>query len=144
MTTLPKTLYIIRGLPGSGKTTLANQLSPNCNVSSDDFMVDEEGRYAHDPRRYPETHKKCEMQVFMWMEQDQPVIAVHNVFSPMKFMDPYVEMAHRYDYDVVILECQSNFLSEHAVLDTALRRMARCWEGPLHLYLERKLGSFKG
>ena len=141
---MSKTLYIIRGLPGSGKTTLARKMAPHTNVASDDFMIDEEGNYCFDMARLAETHKKCEQQVFMWMEQDQPVIAVHNVFSLMKFMEPYIELAYRYDYTIVILECQSNFNSEHAVSDQVLRRMARCWEGPLHLYLERMLGTFKG
>jgi|APSaa5957512622_1039677.scaffolds.fasta_scaffold72325_2 predicted kinase len=141
---MDKTLYIIRGLPGSGKTTLAQILAPLCNVAADDFMVDEVGNYSFDPERLGEVHQACEQQAFMWMEQDQPVIAVHNTFGQLAHITPYVEMADRYHYTVFIIEAQGGFLSKHAVPDSTLKRMVACWDDTKTLFYERLLGTFKG
>ena len=55
-----KIIYIIRGLPGSGKTTLAHNLvSRHCCVAADDFMVDENGDYAFDASKLGECHRRC-------------------------------------------------------------------------------------
>ena len=45
---MTKTLYIIRGLPGRGKTTLARQLS-DAVYSEDDYWTDKDGSYHFNP-----------------------------------------------------------------------------------------------
>jgi len=141
---MSKILYIIRGLPGSGKTTLARVLAPYYNVSADDFMVDEEGNFCFDPERLGEVHKRCEIQVIEWMTQGHSVIAVHNTFGHLDHAKPYIDMASRYGYTPVLLEAQGNFTSEHGVPAQTIKRMVATWDDTKTLYYERKLGSFKG
>ena len=54
-----KMLHIIRGIPGSGKSTMARKLAPNAAFEADAYMVDQQGNYAFDPSRLGEVHQKC-------------------------------------------------------------------------------------
>ena len=60
---MQKSLIVLRGLPGSGKTTLANLLSENKKYpvfSIDDYFTDEKGKYHF---KFDENHlayKLCE------------------------------------------------------------------------------------
>jgi len=51
-------LYLVRGLPGSGKSTFARALSVNC-YSADDFFT-RDGVYDFDPRLIGNAHLECQ------------------------------------------------------------------------------------
>lgn len=44
-----KTLYIIRGIPGAGKNTLADSLGANLVCSEDDYWTQKDGSYTFSP-----------------------------------------------------------------------------------------------
>lgn len=59
---IPRTCYILRGYPGSGKSYLAEQLSKEDNtkiVSADYFWIDSSGRYNFDVAKLSEAHSFC-------------------------------------------------------------------------------------
>lgn len=82
--------YIIRGLPGSGKTTLARKLAENM-VSADDFMVDSKGNYHFAADKLPEVHRDCFETWQIWLRQGRPSVAVHNTFSCKWEFGRYIE-----------------------------------------------------
>ena len=51
-------VIILRGLPGTGKTSIANQMN-GVVCSADEFMVCSDGNYAFNPERLAECHNKC-------------------------------------------------------------------------------------
>ena len=58
------TLYIIRGLPGSGKSTLGVKLCGEGNTfAADDYFEDDTGVYNFDPTRLKDAHAWCQWAV---------------------------------------------------------------------------------
>ena len=93
-----KTLVIIRGVPGAGKTTMARKMSMYVFEADDYFMKD--GVYTFVPELISIAHKQCEMRVRRAMETEVSPIVVANTFSRKWEMRAYHEMAEKYGYRV--------------------------------------------
>ena len=95
---LTPTIYLIRGLPGCGKTTMAHWLTDYRVAADDFFMVDRE--YQFDPSKLPEAHAWCleEATGMIW----RPYTAVHNTFTERWEMEPYIRMAAEKGARVVV------------------------------------------
>ena len=59
--TMNKNLYLLRGIPGAGKSTLAKQLGDSHFETDGFFMVD--GEYKFDPTKLRKAHEWCQSQV---------------------------------------------------------------------------------
>ena len=102
------TLVLVRGLPGSGKTTLAQamgRLAGNderpCTPSedrraiacaADDFMLGKDGNYQFDPRKLRAAHEACQAATAKQLRGGGRVV-VHNTFSQKWEMAPYLALA---------------------------------------------------
>lgn len=104
-------LYIIRGVPGSGKTTLGNKLAPEYNFAADDYFKDIEWS----PKLLDEAHRDCQNNVEMAMMTGIETVAVSNTFVHQWEIEPYRKMAEKYDYDIIEIIMKSNFTSIHNV-----------------------------
>lgn len=127
-------LYLIRGIPGSGKTTLANTLasglvgSPGITgvtvVAADDFMVDREGNYDFRPERLHYCHTQCLKTTEAALKLGEAVI-VHNTLTTEKELEPYIRLAKELDvrYTVIIVENRHEGKNVHGVPDEKLQQM---------------------
>jgi predicted kinase len=97
--TTPAHLYLIRGLPGSGKTTLALALRRGRALatlaSADDFFLQPDGSYRFGAARLKEAHAQCQAAAEHALERGGQVI-VHNTFSQRWEMEPYILAARRH------------------------------------------------
>ena len=121
-----KILYIVRGLPGSGKSTFAKKLvGANFLVCEADkyFINKETGEYNFDVTKLKDAHKYCHDLVETYMkdslvnDQFYREIAVSNTFTQEWEMKPYFELAEKYGYMVfcVIVENVHNGKNIHNV-----------------------------
>lgn len=131
-----RTLYIIRGIPGTGKTTLANQLTEGddgIRHSADDFFYNEDGEYQFDKERLPEAHQSCQWRVKKSMQDEIGRIAVDNTNIELWQVAPYLNMALDYGYTPVIIKCETNFGSIHDVPVSTIEDMREKYQ-PTDIY----------
>lgn len=121
------TLYIIRGLPGSGKTTLANKLAANANACADDYFTTAKG-YHFDAEKLTQAHEHCYQRIRALLAQGVPEVAVHNTFVLHEHVAPYIRLAREFGYFYNIIICRSQFGSVHNVPSEVIRRMRRDFE----------------
>jgi hypothetical protein len=122
-----KTLYIIRGLPGSGKTTLAQRITPYY-FEADQHFTTPQGVYAFNPNLLPAAHAVCQQRVWEAMQKEFAVIAVSNTFSQRWEVEPYRVLARLMDYAVVELTMNNTFANIHGVPAEAIQKMKERWE----------------
>lgn len=125
-----KQIFLIRGLPGAGKTELAKHIAPSA-VAADDFMYvrdDETGRmvYEWSREKLHSAHMACQGYVRQWMESSyNGNIAVHNTFTRQKELKPYLELAKKYGYVAHVMTVENYHGNEntHDVPQKDLDRM---------------------
>lgn len=124
-------LILLRGVPGSGKTTLGEVIlqttqQPNPDVlSADNFFIDEKGEYNFDPTRLKEAHNSCQQKCAERMRLQFSKIVVANTFTQEWEMEPYIEMANRYKYRIhtIVVENRHGSKNIHGVPDEKLQQM---------------------
>jgi len=115
------TLYIVRGLPGSGKSTYAKSLGID-HFEADMYFMYPDGEYVFDASRIKRAHEWCLMSATESL-QDAMDVVVANTFTTLKEIRPYVEMAERVGADVEIITCTGNYGSVHGVPEETLEKM---------------------
>ena len=100
-----KTLILLRGLPGAGKSTLAKAIG-GVHFEADMYFVDENGNYNFDGSRIKDAHAWCQNKVRLSMESGVEKIVVSNTFTQEWEMEHYNTLAEVNGYMVhsVIVE----------------------------------------
>lgn len=138
-----KILYIVRGLPGSGKSTFAKKLvySDFLVCEADKYFIDKEtGEYKFDGSKIKDAHKYCQDLVETYMkdslvnDQWYREIAVSNTFTMEWEMTSYFELAKKYGYKVfsIIVENRHNGENVHGVPTDKIEQMKDRFEIKLH------------
>lgn len=124
------TLYLLRGLPGAGKSTLAKTLA-RVHFESDMYFT-QEGEYNFDKEKLPEAHEWCynsvryhlaTAQIFR-TPQFQDVV-VSNTFTTEEELAPYLDMARVFNCTCVVLTVENYHGSKsiHNVPDEIMDKM---------------------
>jgi len=107
------TLIIMRGLPGSGKSTTAQEMAGETGIvlSTDDyFMV--EGEYQFDPEKLGVAHKWNQERAKQQMALGKNPVIIDNTNVQPWEARPYVQMADEMGYDIQIVEPSSPWWTE--------------------------------
>ena len=116
------TLTIIRGLPGTGKSTLGKSLVADVHLEADMFfMVD--GEYRFDVNKLHQAHSWCLNETIRHLVKGHDVV-VSNTFTTMKELNPYLEVAARLQAKVVVYRMTHMYGSIHNVPAETMKKMA--------------------
>lgn len=99
-------LTILRGLPGSGKSTRAKKIRDETGaliISNDDFFTDaKSGTYQYDAKSWTAARDSCRFNVVLAMKKGVPHIVVDNCFIFKNPIEWYRDLAFRHGYDVAV------------------------------------------
>jgi predicted kinase len=120
---MEKTLYIVRGIPGSGKSTFAKSLG-GVHFETDMYFM-KNGEYNFDISQIKVAHEWCRESVEYEMAKYTPKVVVSNTFTQEWEMKPYFDLAEKYGYKVfsVIVENRHGGRNLHGVPDETLSKM---------------------
>jgi hypothetical protein len=144
---MTKICYILRGLPGTGKSMTAHALQTGAFplgfgaiFSTDDlFMVD--GEYQFDPSKLKEYHMKNLQNAGAWMKEHSEVRSsahciIDNTNTQHWEYEEYEIMAKSFGFMVQVITVNWDYRdiplyakrNSHGVPEEAIRRMADRWE----------------
>lgn len=126
------TLFLVRGLPGAGKSTLARLLTKNV-VSADDYFV-VNGVYVYDATRIKNAHQWCQRECVRILQTGEDV-AVANTFVCHWELEPYRRMYEEHGCTLVEItvggeETDENLAARciHNVPVDTIKRMRLNWQ----------------
>ena len=132
-----KTLRLVRGLPGSGKSYFAKSNGQE-SFEADDYFIDPEtGEYVYDGKKIQEAHRDCQNRTSDAAIANQPLIVVSNTFTQRWEMFVYAFIAQLYGYELQIVEPSTEWAkdpvecaarNQHHVPEKTIRDMLNRWQ----------------
>lgn len=91
-----KTLYLIRGIPGSGKSSFAHDLFRggvvDAVIEADEYFIQEDGTYLFNPSLLGKAHSFCQERTLLALQSGNNV-AVSNTSTTEKEVQVYKRIA---------------------------------------------------
>jgi len=121
---MKKNLIIVRGLPGSGKSTFAKLLG-RAVCTADDFHTDRNGNYNWKPENVGRAHEWCKRKCKRFMKAGIETVIIANTSTTEDEIRPYIMIAKNYGYRVfsIVVENRHGGVNEHNVPETTLEKM---------------------
>lgn len=120
-------LILIRGLPGSGKTTEAKRLVQEGEaftfVEADDYWIRKDGTYDFNPKLIKNAHEFCFKTLEDWMLNYNKTVIVSNTFTQIWEMQRYLDFAEKHGFEVEVRRCTEKYQNVHNVPEATIQKM---------------------
>ena len=124
-------LIIIRGVPGSGKSTYAKSVVDWYNniIEADQYFVRADGVYDFNPKLLKNAHEWCYNSVTeVLQEMPTYTICVANTFTRIWEMQKYIDFAKANNIPFKVVRCTGNYKNVHGVPDSKVKQMLERFE----------------
>lgn len=132
-------LLIIRGLPGSGKSTFAKKMCASglwhMFFEADTYFIDTHDQYTFDATKLKNAHEQCFQNTQEALAQGYHVI-VSNTFTTCAELRPYFSLARLFGIIPEIIVCQGNYGSIHHVPVDRILTMKKRFEWDIESLFE--------
>ena len=119
-------LVLIRGLPGSGKSTMAKAMTDHKHYEADQYFT-VNGLYKYDPAGVGAAHQQCQDNVLNAL-LDGCNVVVSNTFTRLWELGAYLRMASGLDVIVRVVEATGEYPNVHGVPAEVIEKMRARWE----------------
>ena len=122
-------LIIVRGLPGSGKSTYASNLArrQGMNHYEADMFFERDGEYNFQPNKIRFAHQWCQNKVYDSLNSGDNTV-VSNTFCQYWEVKPYVNFCKEHGHTFSFVVCESQYNSVHDVPESTVKKMRDRWE----------------
>ena len=124
-----RTLTLIRGISGSGKSTYVKKHYPNGTVfSADQYFFKADGSYEFDLKSLGAAHASCKGRCATAMKKGISLVVLDNTNSTLRELKSYLRFAetHKYEVEVIRIICDVEVAIKRNTKDTpefVIRRM---------------------
>ena len=123
-------LILVRGIPGSGKSTTAKRLISEGLVDAHfeaDMYFEVNGEYVFDPSKIKDAHAWCQKETDAALAAGKKVV-VSNTFVKKWEAATYFELAAKHAVEVEVIVATGNYQNVHSVPEEVILRMKTNWE----------------
>lgn len=120
---LNRTLFIVRGVPGSGMASIAKLLADEMYSADDLFYTIGNGEYVYDASQISEAYEQCYRNVLNALRRGVNRIAVHNPFLKKKDYYKYIKAAKAAGYLPFLLTCETSIGPNREISEDKLNAM---------------------
>jgi predicted kinase len=119
-------LVLIRGLPGSGKSTIARTMTGYKHFEADMYF-EKNGSYLFEAEKLQRAHDWCYESTSEALKAGYKVV-VSNTFVQLWELNSYLRLASSLDIDCQVVHAVGSWESIHNVPEFTVARMRDRWE----------------
>lgn len=119
-------LVLVRGLPGSGKSTYARNLKDFELYEADMFHI-HRNVYKFESHNITNSHVWCLGMTMAALAKGKNVV-ISNTFTRLKELKPYIDIALQLDVGYEVVTMRGEYGSIHGVPESTMEAMRNRWE----------------
>lgn len=120
-------LRLMRGAPGSSKSTSAKRMFPGTLLLENDMFLISDDQYKWSKERVRAGIDLCMKMTKMALENGSDVV-VANTFTKRRFVESYRQLAEKYGANFEVYRCRGNYKNVHGLDDNMVESFKKSME----------------